>query len=92
MFPRMDIHINGMVLNFKYSISLEFIPMDNSRYKLIHLKWLHSGDVIPHCEEELRYICTDSPPTGKSWMSDKVSFKTLRQIKNKKHEKCSVCV
>ena len=66
--------------------------MDNSRYKSIRLKWHHSGDVDPHCEEKLSYVHPNSPSTGKSWMSDKVSFKTLRLTNNKSHEKCSVSV
>ena len=92
MFPLMEVSISGMVPKLKYSISLEFIPMDNSGYKLLLSKWYHSGDGDQHCEGKLRYIHPDSPSTGKSWMSGKVSFKTLRLTNNKKHKKCSVSV
>ena len=92
MFPLMEVHFSGMVPKVKYSVSLEFIPMDNSRYKLLRSKWIHSGDADPHCEEKLRYIHPDSPSTGKNWMSSKVSFKTLKLTNDKRHKKCSVSV
>ena len=92
MFPVIEVSISGMLPNMKYSISLEFIPMDNCRYKFILSKWINAGDANAHCVDRLSYIHPDSPSTGKWWMSNKVAFKKLRLTNNPNHNNGSVSV
>ena len=90
MFPVMEVSISGMVPGTKYSISMEFIPIHNRRYRFLDIMWMDYGVGEQHCEENLCFFHPDSPSTGKKWMSDKVSFRTLRLTNDKKHEKGNV--
>lgn len=40
MFPGIVISIGGLEPEMKYTISLEFNPVDNARYKYINTKWV----------------------------------------------------
>ena len=92
MFPVIEVSISGMLPNMKYSVLLEFIPMDNCRYKFVLSKWINAGDADAHCVDRLSYIHPDSPSTGKYWMSNKVVFKKLRLTNNQNHNNGSVSV
>lgn len=87
MFPGIVISVGGLDPEQKYSISLEFNPVDNARYKYINTKWVNVGKAEAHCEELLTYVHPESPSTGRHWMSSKVSFKKVKVTNNKNHKK-----
>ena len=92
MFPGIVVSIGGLDPDIKYSISLEFNPVDNARYKYINTKWVNIGKAEAHCEEMLKYVHPESPSMGKHWMSSKISFKKIRVTNNKNHKKGSVSI
>lgn len=87
MFPGIVISVGGLEPDSKYSFSLEFNPVDNARYKYINTKWVNIGKAEAHSEEMLKYVHSESPSTGKHWMSSKISFKKIKVTNNKNHKK-----
>ena len=87
MFPGIMITVNGMDPDLKYSMMLEFNPVDNARYKYINTKWVNIGKAEAHCEDMLKYVHPESPATGRHWMSSKVSFRKVKVTNNKCHKK-----
>lgn len=90
MFPGIVVSVGGLDPEFKYSIALEFNPVDNARYKYINTKWVNIGKAEGHCEDLLNYMHPESPATGKHWMSSKISFKKIKVTNNKNHKRGQV--
>ena len=83
---------SGMLSTSKYSIALEFNPVDQCCYKYVSTDWFAVGSADEQCEDRLSYVHPDSPATGRFWKNGDVSFMMLRVTNNKDHKKDSVSI
>ena len=76
MFPAVRVIISGsgLLATSKYSITLEFNPVDQFHYRYVHTEWVHAGEADEICEDRICYVHPDSPAKGKFWVTRKVSF------------------
>ena len=95
MFPCFCVSVSGLKPDLKYAMKLVF-KSDEKRYKYINSKWTIAGKAESHVDEFLSYKHTDSGSSGKSWMTNKVSFKKLKLTNSKNPKKgqvsCKLCV
>lgn len=87
MFPPIISSITGLDPEGRYSIYVDFVPVNDYRYKFVQAdsKWVPVGRV----EKKLTYkdyLHPKSPSTGAEWMDKPVSFKMLKLTNNKKTE------
>jgi len=83
MFPTYQIRVNGMDPLTKYMFIMDFIPVDNKRYRYAFhsSKWLVAGKADPNISGRV-YVHPDSPNTGDHWMKQAISFDRLKLTNN----------
>ena len=84
MFPPLISSITGLDPTGRYSMYVDFTPVNDRRYKYVQAdsRWIPVG----RQESKLvykDYIHPDSPATGRHWMDKPVSFKMLKLTNNK---------
>ncbi|XP_032365458.1 T-box transcription factor TBX1 [Etheostoma spectabile] len=83
MFPTFQVQISGMDPTAKYVLLMDFIPVDNKRYRYAFhsSSWLVAGraDVVAPSR---MHFHADSPACGAQWMKQTVSFDTLKLTNN----------
>ncbi|CAI9535390.1 unnamed protein product [Staurois parvus] len=81
MFPQCKIRLFGLHPYTKYVVLVDFIPLDNCRYKWNKNQWEAAGKAEPHppCRT---YVHPDSPAPGAHWMKDAVCFQKLKLTNN----------
>ncbi|XP_042862457.1 T-box transcription factor T-like [Penaeus japonicus] len=77
MFPVVKVSISGLDPSAMYSILLEFVQIDNHRWKYVNGEWVAGGkpEVAP---ASAVYIHCDSPNFGNHWMKEPVSFAKVK--------------
>ena len=85
MFPGVTISICNLHPTTMYSIALEIIPADVSKFKYVSNTWTPCGEAEYEYTGH-RYIHSSSPTTGKSWMSHPIQFHKAK-ITNNRHLK-----
>lgn len=77
MFPVVKVSISGLDPSAMYSILLEFVQIDNHRWKYVNGEWVAGGkpEVAP---SSAVYIHCDSPNFGNHWMKEPVSFAKVK--------------
>ncbi|KAM6423584.1 T-box-containing protein TBX6L-like isoform 2-T2 [Liasis olivaceus] len=81
MFPQCKIKVTGLIPYAKYHMLVDFVPMDNFRYKWNKDQWEIAGKAEPRppCRT---YVHPDSPALGSHWMKEPVSFQKLKLTNN----------
>ncbi|XP_069817255.1 T-box protein VegT-like [Dendropsophus ebraccatus] len=81
MFPQCKIRLYGLHPYTKYVVLVDFVPLDNCRYKWNKNQWEAAGKAEPHppCRT---YIHPDSPAPGAHWMKDVICFQKLKLTNN----------
>ncbi|XP_063062058.1 T-box transcription factor TBX1 [Engraulis encrasicolus] len=83
MFPTFQVHISGMDPDSEYVLLLDFIPVDDKRYRYAFhsSSWLVAGrgDASPPGRVHFH---PDSPARGCQWMKQTVSFDRLKLTNN----------
>uniref|UniRef100_A0A3P8WBQ9 T-box domain-containing protein n=1 Tax=Cynoglossus semilaevis TaxID=244447 RepID=A0A3P8WBQ9_CYNSE len=75
MFPTFQVQISGMDPTAEYILLMDFIPVDDKRYRLDP----HSADIAAPSR---MHFHPDSPASGSQWMKQTVSFDTLKLTNN----------
>lgn len=74
MFPVLRVGISGLDASSMYSVLLDFIPADGSRWKYVNGEWLQCGKAQHQKCPVSVYVHPDSPNFGAHWMKEPVSF------------------
>uniref|UniRef100_G1N6R8 T-box domain-containing protein n=1 Tax=Meleagris gallopavo TaxID=9103 RepID=G1N6R8_MELGA len=83
MFPQCKIKVSGLIPYAKYLMLVDFVPVDNFRYKV--KKQSYQWEVAGKAEPQLpcrTYVHPDSPAPGSHWMKEPVSFQKLKLTNN----------
>jgi brachyury protein len=83
MFPVMRLGVSGLDPNAMYSFLLDFVPVDNHRWKYLNGDWVPGGKQEPTIPNAV-YMHPDSPNFGAHWMKEPVSFSKVK-LTNKMH-------
>ena len=77
MFPVLRVGISGLDASSMYTVLLDFIPADSSRWKYVNGEWTSCGKAQPNQRQACTasvYVHPDSPNFGAHWMKEPVSF------------------
>lgn len=77
MFPVLKISMAGLDPHGMYSLLLDFVPIDNHRWKYVNGEWVPGGKPEPPAPGCV-YIHPDSPNFGAHWMKQPVSFSKVK--------------
>ncbi|XP_044512539.1 T-box transcription factor TBX2-like [Gracilinanus agilis] len=81
MFPQCKIRLSGLVPYLKYVVLVDFVSVDNFRYKWAKDQWEVAGKAEPQLPGR-SYIHPDSPAYGSHWMKEPVSFHKMKLTNN----------
>uniref|UniRef100_A0A8D0H2V4 T-box domain-containing protein n=1 Tax=Sphenodon punctatus TaxID=8508 RepID=A0A8D0H2V4_SPHPU len=81
MFPQCKIKVSGLIPYAKYLMLVDFVPMDNFRYKWNKDQWEVAGKAEPQLPCRT-YVHPDSPAPGSHWMKEPISFQKLKLTNN----------
>jgi len=87
MFPVLRMSVSGLDASAMYSVLLDFVAADTSRWKYVNGEWSSCGKSQHHHHHHQHqqqakaagpaasvYVHPDSPNFGAHWMKDAVSF------------------
>ncbi|XP_045196119.1 T-box transcription factor T homolog 1-like [Mercenaria mercenaria] len=77
MFPVFKTSISGLDPNSMYTILLDFVQVENHRWKYVNGEWVAGGKAepsVPNCV----YVHPDSPNFGSHWMKESISFSKVK--------------
>ncbi|CAL4065007.1 unnamed protein product, partial [Meganyctiphanes norvegica] len=77
MFPVVKVSVSGLDPSAMYSILLEFVQIDNHRWKYVNGEWVAGGKPEAAPPSAI-YIHSDSPNFGAHWMKEQVSFAKVK--------------
>ncbi|XP_069463818.1 T-box transcription factor T [Ambystoma mexicanum] len=77
MFPVLKVNVSGLDPNAMYSFLLDFVSVDNHRWKYVNGEWVPGGKPEPQVPSCV-YIHPDSPNFGAHWMKAPVSFSKVK--------------
>nr|BAA92187.1 brachyury [Ciona savignyi] len=77
MFPVLKTTISGLDPTAMYSVMLDFVAVDNNRWKYVNGEWVPGGKPEPHVTS-CAYIHPDSPNFGSHWMKQPVGFSRVK--------------
>lgn len=77
MFPVVKISVNGLDPKSMYTVLLEFVQIDNHRWKYVNGEWIPGGkaEVPP---SNAIYVHPESPNFGAHWMKESISFAKVK--------------
>lgn len=83
MFPTFQVHISGMDPTAEYVLLMDFIPVDDKRYRYAFhsSSWLVAGRADAMAPSRMHFH-PDSPARGAQWMKQTVSFDMLKLTNN----------
>ncbi|XP_077164034.1 T-box-containing protein TBX6L-like isoform X1 [Paroedura picta] len=81
MFPQCKIRVSGLIPYAKYLMLVDFVPVDNFRYKWNKDQWEVAGKAEPQLPRRT-YVHPDSPALGSHWMKEPISFQKLKLTNN----------
>uniref|UniRef100_A0A8B9HEH8 T-box domain-containing protein n=1 Tax=Astyanax mexicanus TaxID=7994 RepID=A0A8B9HEH8_ASTMX len=79
MFPTFQVHITGMDPTTDYVLLMDFIPVDDKRYRSVRIYQHRRGDAAVPGRVHFH---PDSPARGAQWMKQTVSFDRLKLTNN----------
>ncbi|CAG0885837.1 unnamed protein product [Darwinula stevensoni] len=77
MFPVVKVSISGLDPSAMYSVLLEFVQVDQHRWKYVNGEWVPGGKPEPPPPCGL-YLHPESPNFGAHWMKEPVSFAKVK--------------
>ncbi|XP_045121249.1 T-box transcription factor T-like [Portunus trituberculatus] len=77
MFPVVKVSVRGLDPEAMYSLVLEFVQIDNHRWKYVNGEWAPGGKPESPPQSPV-YLHCDSPNFGKHWMREPVSFARVK--------------
>ena len=77
MFPVLKLHIKGLEAHAMYSILLDFVAVEDHRWKYVNGEWVPGGKPEPATTSSV-YIHPDSPNFGQHWMKSPVAFTKVK--------------
>ncbi|XP_076819691.1 T-box transcription factor T homolog 1-like isoform X2 [Clavelina lepadiformis] len=77
MFPVLKATVTGLEPGSMYSIMLDFVPVDNNRWKYVNGEWIPGGKPEPHVSS-CPYVHPDSPNFGSHWMKQPIGFSRVK--------------
>ncbi|XP_066922418.1 T-box transcription factor T-like [Clytia hemisphaerica] len=77
MFPVLKLNIRGLEPNAMYSILLDFVAVEDHRWKYVNGEWVAGGKPEPATTSSV-YIHPDSPNFGNHWMKNSVAFTKVK--------------
>lgn len=77
MFPVVKSSVSGFDPHAMYSIMLDFIPVDDHRWKYVNGEWSHAGKPEPTTPSTI-YVHPDSPNFGAHWMKNTIVFSKVK--------------
>ena len=72
-----QVRISGLDPSAMYSVLLEFVQVENHRWKYVNGEWLAGGKAEPAPQNAV-YIHPDSPNFGAHWQSDQINFAKVK--------------
>lgn len=84
MFPVLKSRANGLDPTAMYSVMLDFMPVDDHRWKYVNGEWSHAGKPEPTSASKI-YVHPDSPNFGTHWMKSPIVFSKVK-LTNKENE------
>ncbi|XP_059209138.1 MAX dimerization protein MGA a isoform X4 [Centropristis striata] len=82
MFPYCRFRVSGLQPSRKYTLILDIVPLDNTRYKWTGKNWQAAGKAERHVQSQ-PFAHPESPSTGQHWMQNPVSFYKLKLTNNR---------
>ncbi|KAF2904884.1 hypothetical protein ILUMI_01301 [Ignelater luminosus] len=77
MFPVVKVSVSGLDPKAMYTVLLEFVQIDNHRWKYVNGEWIPGGKAeIP--PSNAIYIHPESPNFGAHWMKESISFAKVK--------------
>ena len=77
MFPVLKLNVRGLEPNAMYSILLDFVAVEDHRWKYVNGEWVAGGKPEPATTSSV-YIHPDSPNFGNHWMKNPVAFTKVK--------------
>ncbi|XP_050392062.2 T-box transcription factor T homolog 1 [Patella vulgata] len=77
MFPVFRVSVSGVDPNAMYTLLLDFVQVDNHRWKYVNGDWVPGGKAEPAAPNCV-YIHPDSPNFGAHWMKEPLSFSKVK--------------
>ena len=84
MFPIIKVKINGLEPTEMYTILLEFVQIDETRWKYVNGEWVPGGKAETAPLSAI-YVHPDSPNFGAHWIKESILF-TKVKLTNKSNE------
>lgn len=83
MFPSLQVNVSGMSDYQKYAVILDFVPVDNFRYKFEFetSRWMYACDEGTPPPTRF-YVHPKYPAYGSNWMSSVVDFTRCKLTNN----------
>nr|WCC58472.1 brachyury 1 [Craspedacusta sowerbii] len=77
MFPVLKLDVRGLEASAMYSILLDFMAVEDHRWKYVNGEWVPGGKPEPATTSSV-YIHPDSPNFGQHWMKNPVAFTKVK--------------
>ena len=77
MFPVLKVNVSGLDPNAMYSFVIDFVQVENHRWKYVNGDWVPGGKAEPVSANAV-YVHPDSPNFGAHWMKEPVSFSKVK--------------
>ena len=77
MFPVFKCSMSGLDSNSMYTILLDFVQVENHRWKYVNGEWVAGGKAEPAAPNCV-YVHPDSPNFGSHWMKEPISFSKVK--------------
>ena len=76
-FLFLQVRISGLDPSAMYSVLLEFVQVENHRWKYVNGEWMAGGKAEPAPQNAV-YIHPDSPNFGGHWQNDQINFAKVK--------------
>ncbi|CAG0883637.1 unnamed protein product [Cyprideis torosa] len=78
MFPIIKASIYGLDPKTMYSVSLEFVQVNDHRWKFVNGEWVGGGKAEPAPSCSTVYAHPESPNFGSHWMKEPIQFSKVK--------------
>lgn len=90
MFPVLKSSANGLDPQAMYTVMLDFMPVDDHRWKYVNGEWSHAGKPEPTPTSKV-YVHPDSPNFGSHWMKNPIVFSKVKLTNKETSNSQVVC-
>ena len=90
MFPVLKVAVKGLDPTAMYSVMLDFVAVDNQRWKFVNGEWSRGGKPEPTPSSRV-YVHPDSPNFGTHWMKNSIVFSKVKLTNKESTNNQVVC-